>query len=205
MSDSLSKLSSHQIPHCLLLEGTTTAKGLYGKSDFEFNHYAFGSVCATSALCTLALHFGFGADQACSAAARVTSSLPISGLPFVLRVVLRPPPSLRGVTSLRGAPPADPRPEAVHSPFVIVYVVFLPVPLSASWIATGADGTCFPSAFEYVQRCHFRIVYLSHFTALVYDVPRGRTFTGAFFLFNSQVACSGVRIVSLSLFRVSQP
>ena len=41
---------------------TTTAKGLYVKSYFEFTHYAFGGVCATSALCTLALHFGFGAD-----------------------------------------------------------------------------------------------------------------------------------------------
>ena len=54
------ELSSHRIPH--RLEGTTTAKGLYGKSDFEFYHYAFGGVCATSALCTLALHFGFGSD-----------------------------------------------------------------------------------------------------------------------------------------------
>ena len=85
LSDSLSKLSSHQIPRCLVSEGTTTAKGLYGNSFFDFNHYAFGGVCATSALCALALHFGFGAEQACSAAARVTSSLPISGLPFVLR------------------------------------------------------------------------------------------------------------------------
>ena len=92
LSDSLSKLSSHQIPHLLVNRlmssfatgGTTTAKGLYGNSYFEFNHYAFGGVSATSALCALALHFGFGAEQACSAAARVTSSLPISGLPFVL-------------------------------------------------------------------------------------------------------------------------
>ena len=30
------------------------------KSYFVFTHYAFGDVCATSALCTLALHFGFG-------------------------------------------------------------------------------------------------------------------------------------------------
>ena len=83
-SDSLSKLSSHQIPRCLDSEGTTTAKGLYVKSLFVFSHYAFRGVCALSALCTLAHHFGFGAELACSAAARVTSSLPISGLPFVL-------------------------------------------------------------------------------------------------------------------------
>ena len=82
--DSLSKLSSHQIPRCLGSEGTTTAKGLYVKSLFVLSHYAFGGVCALGALCTLALHFGFGAELACSAAARVTSSLPISGLPFIL-------------------------------------------------------------------------------------------------------------------------
>ena len=79
-----SRLSSHQIPRCFVSEGTTTAKGLYEKSFYVFNHYAFGGVCAISALCTLAHHFGFGAELACSAAARVTSSLPISGLPFVL-------------------------------------------------------------------------------------------------------------------------
>ena len=84
LSDSPSNLSSHQIPRCFVSEGTTTAKGLYAYSFFVLNHYAFGGVCATSALRTLAHHFGFGAALACSAAARVTSSLPISGLPFVL-------------------------------------------------------------------------------------------------------------------------
>ena len=48
-----------------------------------FFHYAFGSVCAMSALCTLALHFGFGAEQACSAAARVTSSPVHPGPPLL--------------------------------------------------------------------------------------------------------------------------
>ena len=33
-SESLSKLSSHQIPRCLVSEGTTTAKGLYAYSFF---------------------------------------------------------------------------------------------------------------------------------------------------------------------------
>ena len=36
-----------------------------------------------SALCTLALHFGFGAEQACSAAARVTSSPVHLGQPLL--------------------------------------------------------------------------------------------------------------------------
>ena len=73
--DSLSKLSSHQIPHCLLLEGSTTAKGLYEKS-----YYVFQPLRLRGRLC---YNFGFGAELACSAAARVTSSLPISGFPFV--------------------------------------------------------------------------------------------------------------------------
>ena len=53
-SESLSKLSSHQIPRlpfCLSLGtfatcGTTTAKGLYANSFFVLNHYAFGGVRA---------------------------------------------------------------------------------------------------------------------------------------------------------------
>ena len=61
-SDSLSKLSSHQIPRHLGSEGTTTAKGLYEKSLYVLFHYAFRGVCALSAFCTLAHHFGSGAD-----------------------------------------------------------------------------------------------------------------------------------------------
>ena len=44
LSESLSKLSSHQIPHSLGSEGSTTAKGLYAYSFFVLNHYAFGGV-----------------------------------------------------------------------------------------------------------------------------------------------------------------
>ena len=50
LSESPSKLCSHQIPHCLDSEGTTTAKGLYANLDFVLTHYAFGGV---SALCVL--------------------------------------------------------------------------------------------------------------------------------------------------------
>ena len=49
-SESFSKLSSHQIPRCLDIEGTTTAKGLYANFFFVLSHYAFGGV---SALCLL--------------------------------------------------------------------------------------------------------------------------------------------------------
>ena len=54
-SESFSKLSSHQIPHCLDIEGTTTAKGLYANLFFVLAHYAFGGVgamCVLFALCT---------------------------------------------------------------------------------------------------------------------------------------------------------
>ena len=49
-SESFSKLSSHQIPHSLCTEGTTTARGLYAHLFFVLTHYAFGGV---SALCVL--------------------------------------------------------------------------------------------------------------------------------------------------------
>ena len=80
-SDSPSELSSHQIPRRLRVP--LQLKGCTRTSYFEFTHYAFGGVCAMSALCTLALHFGFGAEQACSAAARVTSSPVHLGQPLL--------------------------------------------------------------------------------------------------------------------------
>ena len=54
-SESFSKLSSHQIPRCLDIEGTTTAKGLYANLYYVLTHYAFGGVsalCVLFALCT---------------------------------------------------------------------------------------------------------------------------------------------------------
>ena len=78
-SESLSKLSSHQIPHSLGSEGTTTAKGLYAYSFFcVLNHYAFGRQSAgTVSAC--ALHSDHGVEQACSAAARVPPRSPCPG------------------------------------------------------------------------------------------------------------------------------
>ena len=43
-SESFSKLSSHQIPRCLDIEGTTTAKGLYANLFYVLTHYAFGAL-----------------------------------------------------------------------------------------------------------------------------------------------------------------
>ena len=71
LSESLSKLSSHQIPHSLGTEGYTTAKGLYAYSFFVLNHYAFGGVRAQATVSVSALHFDHGVELACSAAARV--------------------------------------------------------------------------------------------------------------------------------------
>ena len=54
-SESFSKLSSHQIPRCLDIEGTTTPKGLYENLNYVLTHYAFGGVgamCVLFALCT---------------------------------------------------------------------------------------------------------------------------------------------------------
>ena len=46
---------------------------------FEFNHYALGGVRATNKhTCACTLHFDYGVEQACSAAARVTSSHALS-------------------------------------------------------------------------------------------------------------------------------
>ena len=57
--------------------------------------------------CACALHFDHGVEQACSAAARVPPRQPISGLSLLARLaVLRS--LLRGDTSCRGSPPADP-------------------------------------------------------------------------------------------------
>ena len=112
--------------------------GPYVNSFFEFTHYAFGGVCATSAIRTLALHFGFGAEQACSAAARVTSSLPISGLPFVF-----------GSSSLLFFYEAFPHSEVrrlwailwvVHSPFFYCVLVPCGTLLYAVVTSSGADG-----------------------------------------------------------------
>ena len=72
LSESLSKLSSHQIPHCLRvplqLKGCTRTSSLFSPTT------PFGGV---SALCLLlALHFDRGVESACSAAARVLLASP---------------------------------------------------------------------------------------------------------------------------------
>ena len=82
LSESLSKLSSHQIPHSLSSEGTTTATGLYAKFFFVFSST---TPLGASVLCAFsshsALHFDLGVEQACSAAARVLFACPSRASP----------------------------------------------------------------------------------------------------------------------------
>ena len=112
--------------------GNTTAFGPYVNSVSEFTHYAFGSVCATSALRTLALHFGFGAEQACSAAARVTSSLPISGVSLRRQLVLRMASFTRRFLTPKFAA-CGPSSDVVRSPFFTAYLFLAALPYSR-WV-----------------------------------------------------------------------
>ena len=120
--------------------------GPYVNSFFEFTHYAFGGVCATSAIRTLALHSGFGAEQACSAAARVTSSLPISGVPFndglFFASLL-----LRGVSSFRGSPPVGPPLEWSTLPSSLGTCSLRHSPIRGGYLFRGRR-MCFPSAVD---------------------------------------------------------
>ena len=134
--------------------GTTTVFGPYVNSFFEFTHYAFGGVCATSAIRTLALHFGFGTEQACSAVARVTSSLPISGLPFVLGLFFASL-LLRGVSSFRGSPPVGPPLQWSTLPSSLGMCSFLRSSIRDGYIFWGRR-TCFPSAVDLTYSHRFQ-------------------------------------------------
>ena len=135
---------------------TTTAFGPYVNSFSEFTHYAFGSVCATSALRTLALHFGLGAEQACSAAARVTSSLPISGVSLRRRLVL-PLASFTRRFLTPGFAACGPSSDVVRSPFFTAYLFLAALPYS-QWVLLLGRRTCFPSAVDLAYSHRFQYV-----------------------------------------------
>ena len=111
---------------------STSASRQSVKSVFAFIHYAFGGVCATSAIRTLALHFGFGAEQACSSAARVTSSLPISGVSLRRQLVLRLASFTRRFLTPRFAA-CGPSSGVVRSPFFTAYM-FLATLSYTRWV-----------------------------------------------------------------------
>ena len=150
--------------------GTTTAFGPYVNSFSEFTHYAFGGVCATSALRTLALHFGFGAEQACSAAARVTSSLPISGVSLRRQLVLRLASFMRRCSTPRFAA-CGPSSGVVRSPFFTAYM-FLAALSYTRWVLLLGRRTCFPSAVK-LAYCH-RFQYVLSFPYSIRGVPAYR-------------------------------
>ena len=83
-SESFSKLSSHQIPRCLDIEGTTTAKGLYANLYFVLTHYAFGGVSAQCVLFALSTPLRLRGRTGVFRRREGRPRLPISGLPFFL-------------------------------------------------------------------------------------------------------------------------
>ena len=123
-SESFSKLSSHQIPRCLDIEGTTTAKGLYAKLFYVLTHYAFRGVSAQCVLHALSTPLRPRGRIGVFHRREGPPRQPLSGIPF-----FRHQPfglsHLRGVSSRRGPPPADPRFLWVRSPFFSLYVILL--------------------------------------------------------------------------------
>ena len=81
-SESLSKLSSHQIPRCIVSEGTTTAKGLYANSFYVLSHYAFGGVSAQCVLFALSTPLRLRGRTGVFRRREGPPRLPISGIPF---------------------------------------------------------------------------------------------------------------------------
>ena len=81
-SESLSKLSSHQIPRCLVSEGTTTAKGLYANFYFVLSHYAFGGVSAQCVLLALSTPLRPRGRTGVFRRREGPPHLPLSGIPF---------------------------------------------------------------------------------------------------------------------------
>ena len=186
LSESLSKLSSHQIPHSPVPEGTTTAKGLYANFFFVLIHYAFGGVGAGCVSSHSALHFDFGVEQACSAAARVLLASPSR----------TPPSSASSCLAFflyEAFPHAEGRCPRIH----VFCGSALPssgstsssscVRLCAGTTCTGADGCVFPSATAGVFK--YRIAYVIASCL--------RLFRGAFFYLGGQTCFPGRDCVQL--------
>ena len=106
-----------------LSEGTTTAKGLYANLYFVLTHYAFGGVSALCVLFALSTPLRLRGRTGVFRRREGPPRQPLSDTPFfrLLPFGLSP---LRGVSSCRGAPPADPRFLWIRSPFFWSYVFF---------------------------------------------------------------------------------
>ena len=115
-SFSSSELSSN--PSFNWLRGSTTAKGLYANFLFVLTHYAFGGVSAQCALFALSTPLRLRGRTCVFRRRQPLSGIPLFRLfPFGLSL-------LRGVSSCRGAPPADLRFLWIRSPFFWSYVFF---------------------------------------------------------------------------------
>ena len=115
------ELSSN--PSFTWLRGSTTAKGLYANFLFVLSHYAFGGVSAQCALFALSTPLRLRGRTGVFRRREGPPRQPLSGIPF-FRLLLFGLSPLRGVSSCRGAPPADPRFLWIRSPFFWSYVFF---------------------------------------------------------------------------------
>ena len=143
LSESLSKLSSHQIPS--LSEGTTTAKGLYANIFFVLSHYALrGRQCSVLALSTQHSTSTAGSNRRVPPPRGSSSQVHLGHpLPPALAVWVS---LVRGVSSRRGA-------AACGSTFPVGPLSLLRLLrhpscdcLCASTTCSGADGCVFPFA-----------------------------------------------------------
>ena len=116
---------------------STTATGQSVKSVYAFIHYAFG------------------AEQACSAAARVTSSLPISGVSLRRQLVLRLASFTRRFLTPRFAA-CGPSSGVVRSPFFTAYM-FLAALSYTRWVLLLGQTDVFPVCGRVHGEVHFSV------------------------------------------------
>ena len=158
LSESLYKLSSHQIPHSLCSEGTTTEKGLYANSFFVLNHYAFGGVRA-QALSVLVL-----STSTTESSRRVPPprgsrlAVPARDTPFVFLALARW--SVRGVSIPGGFAAADPPLVRVRLPFVSAYV-FTFAGVQTLWVRVPGRPEVFPGRDRH-RVCPSQLICLPH-------------------------------------------
>ena len=156
-SESLSKLSSHQIPHCLVSEGTTTAKGLYANFYFVLSHYAFGGVRA-QALSVLVLSASTSGSNWRVPPPRGSSSPAPLGHPLLPPLAVRPFFATRRILTPRCAACGSMfRVDPLSLPRVLR--LLSRTRLCAGSTCTGADGCAFPSATAGVFRCRIRYLF----------------------------------------------
>ena len=96
---------------------------------------------------------------------------PLSGIPFFRLLPFGLSPS-RGVSSCRGAPPADPRFLWIRSPFFWSYVLFLSSFMCVKYLL-GGGRTCFPD-----RDCRCRPVSRSILLRFCFHVPRSLFLSG---------------------------